>query len=318
EYFISRDDVFIFVAGPDGLRGVYQPGIVAMLEERCANLDRHFASCSVKWERLASVREALDRTARAHLQALYAELIAPVERDLKGTVVFVPHGFLHGLPFHALHDGTRFLIENHKVAYSPSAALYCGPAPPMDVERPVFIAFSRDDHGSSVSEVEGAAAHFRDAEVLINPSQKELRSTFERARRLVHIAGHAGIDTVGGKLAWIETPAGKLTTRDLADMHIRTETLVITGCQSARRLIKPGDEWLGLMRAFYLSGASTIISALWDIRDESARRFAAEFYKLFDGSNAAAAVQQASAVVRDWRSHPYFWAGFGVFSRKQL
>ena len=144
----------------------------------------------------------------------------------------------------------------------------------------------------------------------------DLRSAFEQPRSLVHIAGHAGIDTVGGKLSWIQTSDGRLTSRDLMDMHIRAQTLVITGCQTARRLIQPGDEWLGLMRSFYLSGASTIVSALWDIRAESARRFAREFYTIFDGKNAPAAVQQAASSLRDWNAHPYFWAGFGAFVRK--
>jgi len=81
-------------------------------------------------------------------------------------------------------------------------------------------------------------------------------------------------------------------------------------------MIQSGDEWLGLMRSFYLSGASTIVSALWDIRDESARQFAGEFYKTFDGKNAPLAVQKAAAVVRGWHTHPYFWSGFGAFVRK--
>ena len=80
-------------------------------------------------------------------------------------------------------------------------------------------------------------------------------------------------------------------------MQVRAKTLVITGCQTARRAIQPGDEWLGLMRSFYLSGASTIVSALWDIRDEAARRFAGEFYRQFDGVNALAAVRNAAAAI---------------------
>src|SRR5204863_236791 len=115
--------------------------------------------------------------------------------------------------------------------------------------------------------------------------------------------GHAGIDTVGGKLSWIETSDGRLTSLDLMDMQIQAKTLVITGCQTARRMIQPGDEWLGLMRSFYLSGASTIVSALWDIRDEAARLFAREFYKSFDGTNAPVAVEHATAAVRARRIH---------------
>ena len=78
-------------------------------------------------------------------------------------------------------------------------------------------------------------------------------------------------------------------------MQVRAKTLVITGCQTARRAIQPGDEWLGLMRSFYSSGASTIVLALCDI--EAARRFAGEFYRQFDGVNALAAVRNAAAAI---------------------
>jgi CHAT domain-containing protein len=70
------------------------------------------------------------------------------------------------------------------------------------------------------------------------------------------------------------------------------------------------------MRSFYLSGATSVISALWDIRDEAARLFAAQFYKCFDGNNALMAVQSAVASVRGRQAHPYFWSGFETFVRK--
>ena len=162
-----------------------------------------------------------------------------------------------------------------------------------------------------------AVGHFEDALVLVNPSAAELRETLSVPRSLVHLAGHAGIDAVSGTISWIETSEGLLSGRDLTDMEIRARTMVITGCQTARRAISAGDEWQGLMRAFYLSGASTIVSAFWDIRDESARRFTREFYKHFNGGNAETAVSTASGALREWRRHPYFWAGFGAFGRTE-
>jgi CHAT domain-containing protein len=81
-------------------------------------------------------------------------------------------------------------------------------------------------------------------------------------------------------------------------------------------VIRPGDEWQGLMRAFYLSGATAIVSAFWSIRDETAKRFAAGFYRIFDGTNASAAAEEAAAALRQQQPHPYFWAGFGVFVRR--
>jgi tetratricopeptide (TPR) repeat protein len=318
EYFLAGDDLCIFGVRSDGLFCVRRAGAVERIKHAWSNLDRHISSCSVKWERLQAAQHHLTRTALAHLESLYAELIAPIRSELRGSIVFVPHGFLHGIPIHALYDGNRFLSDCHVIAYSPSASLYTSPPPELSLDKPLFVAFSGNDHATSIEEVEAAASTFQDSTVLVNPSLHKLRDALDSARKLVHIAGHAEVDMVGGKMSWIETPEGRLTSRDLTEMQIRARTIVITGCQTARRLIQPGDEWLGLMRAFYMSGASTIVSAFWDIRDESARRFSSEFYRHFDGDNAAAVAQKASAAVREWRAHPYFWAGFGIFARKHL
>lgn len=317
EYFITGNDLCIFTVHSDGLKCVRRPDAVDRLRQEWENLDRHLSSCSIKWERLKAAHGHLEATARAHLQALHEELIAPVRSELRASVVFSPHGFLHGIPLHALHDGDRFLSETHRISYSPSASLYCA-SPSKEIwGAPLFVGFSGNRRTTSIDEVRQAAEHFADANVLINPSIEELREALNSPRRLVHIAGHAGIDVVGGKISWIETQNGRLTSRDLMDMQIRARTLVITGCQTARRAIRPGDEWLGLMRAFYMSGASAIVSAFWDIRDESARRFSQEFYKHFDGQDTSSAAHKAVATLRNWQTHPYFWAGFGVFARKE-
>ncbi|HLH30863.1 MAG TPA: CHAT domain-containing protein, partial [Terriglobia bacterium] len=317
EYFISGDDIFIFVVNRSELSIEHRRGIVPAVKTICENLERHMASCSVKWEHLAQARRHLEATVRSHLQTLYIELIAPVEHKLGETIVFAPHGFLHSVPLHAMHDGAQYVAERRKAVYTPSASLYCSPAPSRHFGAPLLVAFVTSPDSSGIREIEEAALHLDNPVTLINPSIAELQDELSNPRSLVHIAGHAGVDTVSGKLSWIETSEGRLTSRDLIDMRISAKTVVVTGCQTARRMIQPGDEWLGLMRSFYMSGASTIISAFWDIRDESAPLFAREFYKTFNGNNAPVAVQQAASVLREWRSHPYFWAGFGVFVRKE-
>src|SRR5260370_18473709 len=65
------------------------------------------------------------QSTQAHLKNLYQELIAPV-RDLLNAkhLVFVPHGLLHYVPFHALHDGESYLVDRFSISYAPSASIY--------------------------------------------------------------------------------------------------------------------------------------------------------------------------------------------------
>jgi CHAT domain-containing protein len=53
---------------------------------------------------------------------LYGLLVAPAAADLAGkkTVVLVPDGILWELPFQALKNNDRFLIEDHAIFYAPS------------------------------------------------------------------------------------------------------------------------------------------------------------------------------------------------------
>src|SRR5262249_32560050 len=59
------------------------------------------------------------------LQALYRALLEPLDRHLAGYewLVVVPFGPTHWVPFHALHDGARYLIEAREVSVCPSSSL---------------------------------------------------------------------------------------------------------------------------------------------------------------------------------------------------
>src|SRR5258705_7534618 len=66
--------------------------------------------------------QPLLRATLGHLEALYRELIEPIRGHLTGKhVVFVPHGALHFLPFHALRTGDEYLCDAHAISY----AVFC-------------------------------------------------------------------------------------------------------------------------------------------------------------------------------------------------
>ncbi|MBT3509009.1 MAG: CHAT domain-containing protein [Nitrospina sp.] len=57
-------------------------------------------------------------------QELYEILIKPIAIKIsKNRVIISPHGPLHYLPFQLLHDGEKYLIENHTLNYIPSATV---------------------------------------------------------------------------------------------------------------------------------------------------------------------------------------------------
>jgi CHAT domain-containing protein len=73
----------------------------------------------------AYVAEVLEPACREHLAWLHAALLTPLTETLARyrNLIIVPHDALHYLPFHALYDGERYLIETHQVQYLPAAGL---------------------------------------------------------------------------------------------------------------------------------------------------------------------------------------------------
>ena len=71
-------------------------------------------------------RKPSSEVVRRLLARLYNILVRPVAELLpstSGLLTIVPYGPLHELPFHALYDGSRFLVENFRVNYLPASSL---------------------------------------------------------------------------------------------------------------------------------------------------------------------------------------------------
>ena len=96
-------------------------------------------------ERSGSQQSQL-RIVRSLLQKLYALLIEPVASLLpssSGHITIVPFGPLHNLPFHALYNGSHFLIEDFQISYLPA----------------VNMLAQRDEHAAIVAECKPVNRH---------------------------------------------------------------------------------------------------------------------------------------------------------------
>src|SRR5260221_14719148 len=94
------------------------------------------------------------------LHRLYSLLIAPVSAILpppSGYLTIVPYGPLHTLPFHALYDGSRYLVEDYQISYLPASSLLRSSAevevalgnrksPPPASDQPLIFGYSSHGH----------------------------------------------------------------------------------------------------------------------------------------------------------------------------
>ena len=258
--------------------------------------------------------------ALAHLQNLYAEVAGPLRNRFDGRhLVIVPHGVLHYLPFHALHDGERYLIDSFTVSYAPSAAIFSlcqqrsAPAsgPPLVMGVPDRQAPFILDEARAVAEI------LPGAELLIGPkaNQEALRERGLHSR-ILHIATHGTFRQDNPMFSGIRLGDAYLSLYDLYQLKLGSELLTLSGCATGLNVVGAGDELLGLIRGLLYAGAQSLLLTLWNVHDRSTGEFMTAFYRHWQsGLSKPAALQSAILELREHHPHPYYWAAFSLTGR---
>lgn len=258
---------------------------------------------------------ALLSAAQAHLAELYRELIAPI-RNLLGVqnLVIIPHASLHYVPFHALFDGDRYLIDAHAVSYAPSATIFafCQQKKSRESGRPLVFGIPDARAPLIADEARAVAGILPDAELLLGAeaSQDALREK-GRASRLIHIATHGTFRQDNPMFSGIRLGDGYVSLYDLYQFKLSAELVTLSGCATGMNVISAGDELLGLIRGLLYAGAQSLLLTLWNVSDSSTADFMSIFYKqLAHNSNKSSALRLSMQELRNRYPHPYFWAPF--------
>ena len=271
---------------------------------------------------------ALDRHAAqlrqrllVHARLLYAQLWSPIEGVLRGRrqVVVVPHGALHDLPFAALHDGRSWLVERHVLSHAPSAALWtAAQSRPSRREaqprRAVVVGVAGDDLHHVTTELQAVAGTLGPGATVLRGDEATGRAFCEAARdaELLHLACHARFRADNPTFSYLRLADGPLPMHELARERLAAAPLVVlSACETGVSRVAPGDEAIGLVRAFALSGAREVVASLWAIDDAATTALMARFYAgLGAGRSAAAALQAAQSAAAARGAHPYEWGSF--------
>ena len=134
---------------------------------------------------------------RGPLRQLDQYLIAPVEAagllDGKARLVLVPHAELHYLPFAALLDGDRFLVERYEVTVTPSASVWLalGDRPAGRPTTGLLALAPRPEALKASREEVAAIGRVAGADALILAGSAASEEAFRReapTRRVLHLA----------------------------------------------------------------------------------------------------------------------------------
>lgn len=334
EYVMADPRSYCIVITHDGFRIVALPG------------KSHIDALAASY--LKSIRAKLP--AHAEARQLFDVLLGPIpETKHKQKLVIVRDGELHLLPFDALENASgTYVAQSHVIAYAPSVTsfyLLRQTVRPDDVMSPLLavggvpysqkglrqISLVRGQDSPVLGDLPDSKQEARDASAAIVGHNKLLlgaaatESAFKRAvdqrYGTIHLAVHGFANDTNpnqASLALLPDPAagedGFLHASEIVMLHLNTNLVVLSACDTAVGPIE-GEEGIStLSRAFLLAGAKAVVSTLWPVEGASSLLLMDQFYAhIKSGESPAFALEDAKRdVLRKFgkAAMPYYWAGY--------
>ncbi|MEM8904815.1 MAG: CHAT domain-containing protein [Actinomycetota bacterium] len=116
-----------------------------------------------------------------------------------------------------------------------------------------------------------------------------------RGVTVAHLAAHGRFRVDNPLLSGIELDDGVLTVHDLEPSAPTPPVVVLSACELARSVVRPGDELLGLAAGLVALGTDTLVAAVVPVPDGSTRRLMESFHRHLSERSPAAALAAARA-----------------------
>ena len=319
EFFQTGDRILACLLGRDSLQ-ILPVTLVSRIESVLRLLQFQLSKFRLGAEYAAAFRDSLIQSTNAHLKTLYDELITPLGDHITARhLMFVPHGALHYVPFHALFDGERYLIDEHSISYAPSASIYtvCTRKQVNHSGAALLMGVPDQNAPSILEEMRALSAILPHPKMFVgNAASEYVLKNAGSSARLVHIATHGYFRQDSPMFSSIRMGNSYLSLYDLYQLRLPVELVTLSGCATGLNVVAAGDELIGLARGLFQAGAQSLLLSLWDVHDQSTADFMAAFYRRYqDGEDKATALRDAMLHVRELYPHPYQWAPFVLMGK---
>jgi len=285
-------------------------------------------------------------------QQLFNDLLKPVSEYRQAqSVIVVPDGKLHLLPFSALSDGGQYVLASHLMTVVPSGTVFhilrhreqslaVQPMPYLGVaawtvnkpKKTLFFGILRGATGPERSElialpesrheVESIASDLPKPDtVLLGSAATETQFKHLPLSRynVLHLALHGYADVeYSDRSALVFAPEehgpddGLLQIREIRSLPLKASLVTLSACDTGVGPV--GEEGVAnVVNAFVEAGAQTVVSTLWALEDHSTAHLMTVFYEhLGRAEEKGQALREAQLEMIASGDPPYFWAGFEV------
>ncbi len=220
-------------------------------------------------------------------QQLNEWLIAPLEADLRDrgidNLAIVADMGLRSLPFAALHDGDRFLVERYSLGLMPSVSLTNTEY--RNIQDSTVLAMGAA-HFQGLSDLPAVPLELE----LVNASQGgevflDDAFTLDNLQRhrqdyqVVHLGTHGEFRSGTAENSYLALGRDRITLDQIRTLGLNDpplELLVLSACQTAL-----GDEAaeLGFGGLAVKAGAKSVLGSLWYVSDAGTLGMMSQFYR---------------------------------------
>ena len=309
EYFYGNQGLYAFVLTRETVRAVRLEG--KGLEREVREFRRTLANPA----------------SSAHLElskSLYQRLLKPVESLLdRKSLIIVPHGALHYVPFPALHDGNDYVIARYGVRVLPSASVIQFLRERKNGNARSVLALGNPDLGDprldlafAQTEAEGIVATMPNSRVLLRRDASETAfKELGKGYAYLHVASHGEFNAdapLQSALFLVKDAQndGMLTVGELYTLDLAADLVVLSACETGLGRTVNGDDVVGLTRGFLYAGGNSVVSSLWKVDDLATAQLMTKFYENLKQADKREALRQAQLHVKASKPHPFFWAAF--------
>lgn len=317
--FVEIDGSFsAFVAHNGRLRFFRE---IASADEVAEALEElHFQFGTMRYGYIARFAEQMRSRADIRLNKLYDLLIKPIDRAIGGgRLVIIPAGTLNYVPFHALFDGERYLVERFEISYAPSSAVWArlGQRKARAIKRTLLMGYADERIPLVEHEVSTISRILPKAKAFVG--DKATVRAFGRYAAdadIIHLACHGQFRPENPMFSSLHLADGRVTVRDLWSHDLSAELVVLSACETGLSKVFAGDELLGLARGFLTAGAASLIVSLWSVNDTAAERSMTDLYtEMQRGGTPAASLRHAQLLSIRRGDHPFLWSPFIMIGR---
>lgn len=273
---------------------------------------------------------------------LYETILAPL---LKGTgekkLLIIPDGILNYIAFDALNNqkkGVEYLIEKYTVSSINSLTLL-NQLNKKKSNKNSLLAFAPIFKGKPVQgyelrsglaplpnntrEISTILEYFKGSPFINNQASLSNFNAQVSSHNMIHLATHAVFDDTSPEYSYLAfTPETNkdyvLYVSDIYNLELNADLITLSACETGIGKLRKGEGALSLSRAFFYSGAQSLVHTLWNAVDQSSSDIMDNFYKnLSDGETKDVALQKAKlAYFNKYQetslTHPYYWSSFVI------